>query len=275
MEIRDLLQQFQNIMSASFIEEGRFETVKRMLHERHKVLLVLTGMEADMDAVRYALNLSRRIGAGIRILYLARDYSEIPFLENSLKELKALGIGYQIKPCEGSIKEETIRFIDTEKDADISFVVMDSRDLGIRSLKNQKTDLQDWERLKCPLVLVSKTSNFLRRRRLIMAQEYGNLKKKPVGRMIVYGALSAALYAALLLNQSTITALFTRGSWYAALPIATAFAISFIHGGFTSYFWSVLGVEATKKALRTRTEEKKPVYDRERPQPQPRLRARL
>jgi hypothetical protein len=108
-----------------------------------------------------------------------------------------------------------------------------------------------------------------------MSQKYGNLKKKPLGRMIVYGMLSAGLYAALLLNQGTITALFTRGAWYATLPIATAFAISFIHGGFTGYFWSVLGVEATKKAVRTRTEEKKPIYDRERPQPQPRLRARL
>jgi hypothetical protein len=107
-----------------------------------------------------------------------------------------------------------------------------------------------------------------------MAQEYGNLKKKPLGKMLVYGALSAALYAALLSNQAAITALFTRGAWYAALPIATAFAISFVHGGFTNYFWSVMGIEATKKSLRIRPEEKRS-YDRERPQPQPRLRARV
>ena len=36
-----------------------------------------------------------------------------------------------------------------------------------------------------------------------MSQQYGNLKKKPVGRMIVYGMLSGGLYAALLLNQGT------------------------------------------------------------------------
>jgi hypothetical protein len=109
---------------------------------------------------------------------------------------------------------------------------------------------------------------------MVMAQNYEKLKKKPVGKMIAYGIASVGLYAALLLNQSAITAFFTRGAWYAALPIATAFAISFIHGGFTSYFWSVLGVEATKKSLRTRPEEKRS-YDRERPQPQPRLRARV
>jgi len=274
MNRKKLLQQFKDITSASFIEEGRFETAKRMLNGRHKVLLVLTGMEADTDAVRYALNLSRRIGAGIKILYLAGDYSEIPLIENSLKELKAIGIGYQITPRHGSIKEEVIKFVETEKDADISFIVMDSKDLGIRSVKDQKTDFQDWERLKCPLVLVSKTSNFFLLRRRIMAQKYGNLKKKPVGKMVVYGVMSAALYAALLLNQATITAIFTRGSWFAALPIATAFAFSFIHGGFTGYFWSVLGIEATKKSLRTQPEKKRS-YDIERPQPQPRLRARL
>jgi len=274
METKELLKQFEDTMSASFTEEGRVETVKRMLNERHKVLLVLTGMETDMDSAKYALNLSKRIGAGVKILYLARDYSERPFLEKSLKELKAKGIGYQITPCKGSIKEEIIKFIDAEKDADISFVVIDSRDLGIRSVKDQKKDLHDWESLKCPLVLVSKPSKIHLIRRMIMSQDYGKLKKKPVGKMIAFGMLSAALYTTLLMNQGAITALFTRGLWYAALPIATAFAISFVHGNFTSYFWSVMGIEATKKSLRTEPEVTR-TYDRERPQPQPRLRARV
>jgi len=107
-----------------------------------------------------------------------------------------------------------------------------------------------------------------------MAQNYEKLKKKPVGKMIAFGIASAALYTTLLMNQSAITALFTRGLWYAALPIATAFAISFVHGSFTSYFWSVMGIEATKKSLRTQPEVTR-TYDRERPQPQPRLRARV
>jgi hypothetical protein len=159
MEIKKLLQQFDDVMSASFTEEGKFETLKRMLYERHKVLLVLTGMEADMKAATYALNISKRIGAGVKILYIAKDYSETPFLEGYLKELKAKGIGYQITTCEGSIKDEIIRFIDSEKEADIRFVVIDSRDLGIRSVKDQKTDFQDWDRLQCPLVLVSETTS--------------------------------------------------------------------------------------------------------------------
>jgi hypothetical protein len=108
----------------------------------------------------------------------------------------------------------------------------------------------------------------------IMANDYGKPKKKPVGKLILYGILSTALYAAMFGSQGTIMAYFTRGSWYAALPIATAFLISFVHGGFTGHFWSVLGIEATRKSLKPRPEVVRPDR-RERPQPQPRLRARV
>ncbi len=90
------------------------------------------------------------MGRAVNILYLAKDYSETPLLEESLKELKAKGIGYQITPCEGSIRDEIIKFINAEKEVDISFVVIDSRDLGIRSVKDQKTDLHDWDRAEMP-----------------------------------------------------------------------------------------------------------------------------
>lgn len=72
-------------------------------------------------------------------------------------------------------------------------------------------------------------------------------KKKPVGKLIIYGIGSVILYWLLLTNQDLIKQYFGRGGIYALLPIATAFVFSFIHGNFTSYFWTVLGVEAKKK----------------------------
>jgi hypothetical protein len=72
-------------------------------------------------------------------------------------------------------------------------------------------------------------------------------KKKPVGKMIVMGILSIALYAALLSNQDMVNSVFGKGGWYALLPIVTAFVFSFIHGAFTGDFWTVLGIEAAKK----------------------------
>jgi hypothetical protein len=111
-------------------------------------------------------------------------------------------------------------------------------------------------------------------RRIIMAADYGKAKKKPFGKLLLFGIGSTILYALVLSYQGLITAYFTRGALYAVLPIATAFVFSFVHGNFTSYFWSVMGIEANKKALRPTPETPRPDR-RERPQPRPRLRAKV
>ena len=76
----------------------------------------------------------------------------------------------------------------------------------------------------------------------------GKHKKKPVGKMILMGIISIALYAALLLEQEIITGYFSRGGvMYALLLIGTAFIFSFVHGSFTGSFWTVMGIKAAKK----------------------------
>jgi hypothetical protein len=72
-------------------------------------------------------------------------------------------------------------------------------------------------------------------------------KRKPYAPMIFMGIISATLYAALLTQQDVINKYFTLGGLFAFLPIATALLFSFIHGNFTGSFWTVLGVEASKK----------------------------
>mgnify|MGYP001243152880 CR=1 FL=1 len=72
-------------------------------------------------------------------------------------------------------------------------------------------------------------------------------KKKPVGKMLVMGLISIALYTYLLANQDMVNGTFGKGGWYAFLPIIVAFVFSFVHGTFTSDFWTVLGVEAARK----------------------------
>ncbi|MGB9714964.1 MAG: hypothetical protein ACPL1G_00910 [Thermodesulfovibrionales bacterium] len=79
-----------------------------------------------------------------------------------------------------------------------------------------------------------------------MAKE-GVKKKKPVGKMLLFGIVTVTLYVLLLSNQDFINKNFVRGGFYALLPIATAFIFSFFHGTFTGSFWTVLGVEAKKK----------------------------
>jgi len=99
-----------------------------------------------------------------------------------------------------------------------------------------------------------------------MAANYSKSKKKPVGKMVLFGICSAIIFGAVLSYQSIITGYFTRGALYAVLPIAAAFAISYVHGHFTCYFWSVLGIEAKKSAVvRQKTEAEHPER-REHPQ---------
>jgi hypothetical protein len=154
MHIKKLVKQFEELMSAAaFAEAGEADTAIKLFHGRRKVLLVLTGEETDMKAARYAINTSKRISAGIEILYLAQSSEEKSSLEACLQELTMKGIEYQVTQCKQSLKEEVMRFI--EKEQDIQFVVIDSEDLRVCSAKSQKASLEDWESLGCPIVLVS------------------------------------------------------------------------------------------------------------------------
>jgi len=65
-------------------------------------------------------------------------------------------------------------------------------------------------------------------------------RKKPVGKLIVMGIISIALYSTLLLKQDLVNSTFARGGMYALLPIITAFVFSYFHGSFTGHFWSML-----------------------------------
>jgi uncharacterized integral membrane protein len=71
-------------------------------------------------------------------------------------------------------------------------------------------------------------------------------KKKPIGKTVLFGAMSLGAYALLLSNMKLVTDTFTLGGWYAALPVGTAFLFSFVHGAFASNFLSVLGLEPKK-----------------------------
>lgn len=71
-------------------------------------------------------------------------------------------------------------------------------------------------------------------------------KKKPVGEMILFGAMSLVAYYLIFSNETLVTKTFTLGGWHAAFPVLTAFFFSFIHGAFASNLLSVLGLEAKK-----------------------------
>jgi hypothetical protein len=107
----------------------------------------------------------------------------------------------------------------------------------------------------------------------VMAQEHHETanRGKLIGKTIGLGLASVALYAAVFTNSATVMKYFTKGGFFAALPIVTVFAFSFVHGAFASNLWSVLGIEATKK-VQPRVAPKRPAQ-RKRPRPQLNLNA--
>ena len=88
---------------------------------------------------------------------------------------------------------------------------------------------------------------------------------KLIGKTIAYGLGTVAIYAAVFLNSDTVMNYFTRGGWYAALPVATVFLFSWVHGTFSHNVWEVMGISAPQKTAQPKATQR-PVR-RQRPRP--------
>lgn len=92
-------------------------------------------------------------------------------------------------------------------------------------------------------------------------------KKKLISKTILFGALSITMYSVFFMNSALLMSYFTRGLYYAALPILTVFAFSFVHGSFASNVWTLLGIEASQKRPEVRPTAQPRPARRERPRP--------
>lgn len=139
-------------MSASaFAEAGEFDIAREILRKEN-VLLVLTGDESDKRSFRYALNISKRIGAGLEVLYVSTKDDDI--LRVFGDEAKKEGIDFKVtKRKEGCIKKEIIDY--TEKRRDLQFVIVESSNTLDIDCEEGKKLSDSWSRIKCPLVVVS------------------------------------------------------------------------------------------------------------------------
>ena len=91
-----------------------------------------------------------------------------------------------------------------------------------------------------------------------------------IARTAGLGALSAAFCAAVFTHSDTVMQYCIRGGWYAALPLATVIAFSFVHGAFAHNLWSLLGIEAYKRD-RVRETERKVIEKRKQLRKRPRM----
>jgi hypothetical protein len=154
--MRRWMKKFNNAMAAAaFAEAGEFETARQTLKEQRKILLALTGEEADKNAFRYAVNVCKRIDAELEILHVSTIDKGLLKLFRS--ELRREGIEYCFIQKNGSLQEEIQNHTDMKRD--ILFVVVEvSEGLNINSEKSVRILSDAWNNLRCPLVVVSRNA---------------------------------------------------------------------------------------------------------------------
>lgn len=153
---------FEEMMSAvTFAEAGEHETARQM-QKGGSVLLVLReaesgkGLQAPrkgLQALKFALNISKRIGAGLEVLYVSAR-KEMTDILGSIEEMAGKeGVSLKVQRASGCVKREIVSY--TEKRRDIKFVVIESSETLDIDCGDDKRLSQGWDNLKCPLVVVS------------------------------------------------------------------------------------------------------------------------
>jgi amino acid permease len=92
------------------------------------------------------------------------------------------------------------------------------------------------------------------------------IRNNKVLKTVLLAAASIGLYAALFANESLVVEYYTKGNFYAALPVMTAFLFSFVHAGFASQCLEVLGLTARKtpSTRPTVSEQKQPAIEKDK-----------
>lgn len=150
------MNKFEDIMLAiAFAEEGEHEKAKEFLKSKRTVLLAISDRMFDRNALKYALNISKRIEASLEILYVTNSEKEKKGLKDFLSEVKEVGFRFSLVMKNGCVKKAILDY--TEKRREVLFVIVGSTpELEMECTMGEKILTEAWKKLKCPLVVVSK-----------------------------------------------------------------------------------------------------------------------
>lgn len=225
-------------------------TQKADIHpEKRKILVLSADHQFRNELVTHAVHLAERMDYGIYAVNVNTEINQGSFRmasELSWLQLKAYAETLGID-CEHSIREGSFR------DA-IEAIRSEVRRIEMIVTDTEITEYLNGSDLSIPIVNVISTPRNGKGEK-IMATHSPTSRSKHWMPAAVFGLATAALYTAVFMNADTVMSYFTRGSWYAAMPIATVFVVSYIHGSFSSHLWSLLGIEAMKKDALHKTEK--------------------
>jgi len=261
---------------SSHLAQGRTSEGQEMSAKpevSRKILVVSQGETLDTEVMDYAVNLAERLGYDLvalsvnpalgqkgRFFSPYRRHLREKFSQRALAAGEALkrklafkGISFEQVVKFGALAQAVAEV--NRKTKRIEFVIAPA---GIKE-----------EEVTGEIALpVFSISGYQGER--TMAKESESRGAKQIGKTVGFGIAAAALYAAVFTNTETVMRYFTKGAWYAALPIATVFIVSFVHGAFANYLWEALGIQAPKRVQPRPTAAKRPVA-RKRPRPQLRI----
>jgi len=145
------------LAAASFAEEGESDSARSLLNSGRRVLLALKDGKIDAKTVKYAVNIAKRVGAGLDILYVTSTdrgaETADPAVGALEAELAAEAVPYRLLRKTGCLKQAVIDYSNREKE--ILFAVVESPNSVDADCTRKDTRLSElWQKLKCPLVVV-------------------------------------------------------------------------------------------------------------------------
>jgi hypothetical protein len=206
-------------------------------------MVVRQSTQLNSTLISYSVHLAERLDYDLLVVYVDRTDSGDSFQQSAArsaerfgKAIAGSGIGFQHVVrvgATGPVIEEIIHQFRR-----IEMVVIDET-----IQENEIT-----EKIVLPVFQVLEPETpILPKGEKRMEQQSSKNKSGLLWKTCGLGLTSVGLYGAIFLNTNTIMTHFTRGGWYAAMPIATVFVFSFVHGAFASNLWSLLGIDAKKK----------------------------